>query len=315
MVRLLIAMVFFLLPVAASAGDIALVLRPVEASLPRTEAWTRDAGGAWTLVSRRPESFAVVAGELWQIVPNEFPMRWSDCGCLTEAWDAGESEPTPATLKKCARGGKGLLPVAVKVGSARRVLLSPIPEDITGEEGPGFPKFELLGIVGSQVIIGYHLPNDICGPPHGQAESTLTVTELSTGRATAPWNPSEAAQIAAAARTAAERAIKSSGELSAEEVDELRTAEIAVRALRARWTGPRFSPEWLLSASVAYTSSDGVWGAYTRSAWVKIDAPLPEAIGKSGDLPAALAGLSEKVPDALAIGLLPPGIELPAPAR
>jgi hypothetical protein len=58
-----------------------------------------------------------------------------------------------------------------------------------------------------------------------------------------------------------------------------------------------------------------VWGAYTRSAWVKIDAPLPEAIGKSGDLPAALAGLSEKVPDALAIGLLPPGIELPAPAR
>lgn len=309
MLRLLSMLLLVLLPPIAQAADLALVLRPREEGGPVTEVWRRDALD-WRRAAQRRDTLIAVGPDLWRITTQPAVSSYTDCGCMSALWENLDREPTRAEERSCSHKGTWKRPVAVRVGDALKRTLSDDVPDLTGEGGMSEPAFELLGVVGSKVLMVSRIFSYACGGAHGAESAELFVTDLSTGRRTPLWTDLEERRVAGALRpTLIEKAV-AAGMQTREEFDDLLIPDIGAPALRPRWTGLRFTPDWLLTWWGCFACSDGVWGSYSRSLWLPAGDALPESL-MAYTLPAQLTGLPAAVPDAVAIGLVPRGL-LPA---
>ena len=307
MLRLLSMLLLVLLPTIAQAADLALVLRPRDEGGPITEVWRRDALD-WRRAAQRRDTLIAVGPDLWRVTTEPASGTYNDCWCLNRLYGRLDREPTLAEERSCSHKGTWMRPVAVRVGDGLKRTLSDNDPDLTGEDGMSEPIFELLGVAGTKVLlVGRHF-SYACGAAHGEGSAELSVTDLATGLREPLWTTEEELRVAGALRpTLIEKAV-AAGMQTREEFDDLPI--IGAPALRPRWTGLRFTPDWLLSWWACFADSDGIWRSYSRSLWLPAGAAMPAALS-TYNLSPALAGLTVAAPDAVAVGLVPRGL-LPA---
>lgn len=311
MLRLLSMLLLVLLPSIAQAADLALVLRPRAEGGPVTEVWRRDAL-EWRRTAERKDTLVAAGADVWRITTRRVASHYDDCGCMSALWDRLDREPTDAEVSKCARKGTWDLPVAARVGDGTLRDLAEVYQDTTGEGGFSKPTFELLGVVGSKVLMVSRLFSYSCGGAHGADVVSLFVTDLLTGERTPLWRAADEKTIAQTLRPEVIRQAVAKGLQTREDFDNLALPEMAAPALRPRWTGLRFTPDWLVIWWACFACGDNVWGSYSLSLWLPAGAAMPAALS-TYNLAPALAGLTAAVPDAVGVGLVPRGLLPPEP--
>ncbi len=296
-----------LLPQVALARDVALTWQPGDKGQTKTQAWTRD-DGDWRLASTLNSPHFVADGTVWQLSSDSVNIPYTNCSCVVAAYAAHGGMPDwdSPVPKNCRHIAKINIPVAQQLGGKRRIRLTAPPQDVTGEDGESDPNYQVLGVVGSQVVVATHAYQMTCGAAHGGLASTIAVTDLHTGKPAQPWTAAEAGQASAAGRSAAiANLIKAQKLKNAKELSELKGAKFRLSALRIAWRGGHLTPSWLLTTEACYACSDGIWGSYSWSTWVNVLVPTPKNFSLFDVLPAPLSRLSSRVPDAMAIGLVP----------
>lgn len=309
--RLFAMLVLLSLPVAVQAADLALVLRPRDEGGPITEVWRRD-GLEWHRSAQRNDTLVAAGKDVWRITTRQVTSHYDDCRCMSALWDRLNREPTDAEVASCGRKATWDLPVATRVGDGKVRDLADVFNDVTGESEDGWsrPSFELLGVVGSKALMVSRLYSYSCGGAHGSESAQLFVTDLSTGSRTPLWSAAEEKSTAQALRPALIEKAVAAGMQTREEFDDLPIPDIGAPALRPRWTGLRFTPDWLLTWWGCFACSDGIWGSYSRSLWLPAGTAMPPSLA-AYNLTPQLAGLTAAVPDAVAVSLVPRGL-LPA---
>lgn len=214
---------------------------------------------------------AALPGRVWSLRQTNVAVPVVQCACLSEAErDAYNPEKPPA---RCVRKKSfaALQLVDARTGKAR--LVAEPPALLSAEEGEASWRTELLGQVGPYLLAAHYTWDSPCMAAHGGAAATFVAVDLRTAKPVALWSEAEAAALLRGGRgkalAAMEAALKKQGDgggLVADMADTL-----TVQAVSPLWDGAgRLQPRWLFVLGWDFASSDGVWGSYSRSAWVQI---------------------------------------------
>lgn len=193
------------------------------------------------------------------------------CGCLTasERDSYNPDKPPPRCVSK--KPFQSLQLVDALSGKAR--LLAPAPAYLSAEEGEPSWRVELLGQVGQYMLAAEYTWESPCMAAHGGAAAAFIALDLASGKAVELWGKAEHDQLVRAGRDKALAAIREALKKGGEDgrmVDEMADT-LSVQAVSPAWDAAgRLQPRWLYVVGWDYASGDGVWGSYSRSAWVQI---------------------------------------------
>lgn len=218
---------------------------------------------------------AAHGSRVWSVRPVTVQLPVVACGCLTAAErdSYNPDKPPPRCVSK--KPFQSLQLVDALTGKAR--LLAPPPPHLSAEEGEPTWRIELLGQVGQYVLAQEYTWESPCMAAHGGAAAAFIALDLASGKAVDLWAKAEHDQLLRAGRdkalTAIREALKKAGE-DGRMVDEMADT-LSIQAVSPAWDAAgRLQPRWLYVIGWDYASGDGVWGSYSRGAWVQISQKL-----------------------------------------
>ena len=268
----------------ASAGTMVLSYAAGASGLGQTELVELMPDGP-VVRAKLPGLVAAVRGKPVWIKPRTVKVRTVDCECVTGREDADsydEAKPPAACTKV-----RNYNVLALHDGVTGKALpLGKTPKLLSDGEGEASWSIEVLGQIGTLLIAEEKRWNFSCGGAHGSHSSELLAIDLATGKPVSPWTPAERTAILEAGRTKAIAAIKAAAE--GEEFESDTEQSLAVVALVPRWNGAgTLLPRYLMQVDWNYAGGDGVWGSYSRSAWLQL-AVVPAALKAGATLPKGL---------------------------
>lgn len=264
-------------------------------------------GTAGEELARRDGAAASDGKGLWFWTDKGEPVKGLNCECAERVgYDAPEAE-----LKKCETSGE--LPAAAFVDPTRRER--PIKPRRAPASAPGGAPGEgelsdfgelsssvsLLAVLGPWVFYqesGYAYP---CGAAHGSSGTSFFVVDLRAGAEGLPWSDAERDTYTKPHYQKAKDELCADGGVGGE-VDGATCGEPGLGGFAPEVTMvfPSFSAtemETLVQYTVEtfYAASDGLWGSYTRSARVPVEAP-PGFYAEFREIPAPVREYWKKNP-------------------
>lgn len=227
-------------------------------------------------------------GRVWAVREAPVGVPVLNCACLTPSQldQLDPDRPPP----KCVSKTKYRALHLVDAHTGKSALVARAPRLLTAGEGaPGWST-ELLGQVGPYLLAADYSWEMPCAAAHGGAAASFVAVDLVSGKPVELWAKGEQAQLAqvgsAKALTALTAAMRKDGLDGKVGADMANT--LAVQAVSPAWdaTG-KLAPRFLYVLGWDYASGDGVWGSYSRSAWVQIPLTLQRFQGQPL-LPAAV---------------------------
>lgn len=223
-----------------------------------------------------------VPGRVWAVREAQVAVPVLKCACLTpEQRERLDPDRPPA---KCVTKAKYKTLHLVDAHTGKATLVARAPLLLTDGEGSPRWSTELLGQVGPYVLAADYSWEMPCAAAHGGGSASFVALDLVSGKSTELWAKGEQAQLARAgsakALTALSAAMRKDGMDGKIEAEMANT--LAVQALSPTWDAPgKLAPRYLYVLGWDFASGDGVWGSYSRSAWVQI----PHTIKRFQDQP------------------------------
>ena len=270
--------------------------------LPRAETWERGIRGDWSRTQVSGAPLLQVGADVWRLELKPRRVPFFSCDCILAALAAEPDLP----ISPCMRQAYHMVPSAVSARTGARVLIAPLPDAVSDEEQAGPLTFQVFGAIGPYVIAASHAEQDGCGAGHGGIDSAFQVTDLRTGRAVKAWTNSEEVRLT---KGLAIRALLAVRALITDEsqLDWPGNATFLtfLRGVRPTWRRGELALEMLISIGWDYADGDGVWGSYSRSAWVSgVGQGMLQRFANFQRLPKGIGEVVDRVPGAIGVAVI-----------
>lgn len=214
---------------------------------------------------------AAHGSKVWSVRAVTVQLPVVACGCLTAAEREAYNPDRPPPRCVSKKPFQSLQLVDALTGKAR--LLAAPPAFLSAEEGEPTWRVELLGQVGQYMLAAEYAWESPCMAAHGGAAAAFVALDLASGKPVELWAKAEHDQLVRAGRDKALAAIREGlkkGGGDGRMVDEMADT-LSVQAVSPAWDAAgRLQPRWLYVLGWDYASGDGVWGSYSRGAWLQI---------------------------------------------
>ena len=267
--------------------------------LPRAETWERGVRGDWSRAQASGAPLLQVGADVWRLELKPRRVPFYSCDCILAALATEPELP----MSPCMRQAYHMVPSAVSARTGARVLIAPLPDAVSDEEQAGTLTFQVFGAIGPYVIAASHAEQDGCGAGHGRIDSALQVTDLRTGRAVKAWTNSEEVRLTKGLAIRAFLAVRAL--ITDESVLDWPGDATFLRGIRPTWSRGELTLEMLVSIGWNYADGDGIWGSYSRSAWVSgVGQGMLQRFANFRRLPKGISEVVDRVPGAIGVAVM-----------